>query len=322
MVKTYPPINAYVHAHTTVCHILKEKREFCCLEIDKPCAHSNTKSPHDFKWRTPALIVAADRTSSGLVNLLLPLRAYYRPVHDLHPIILLLELENDAKPHDAFLDLIAWFPDVYWLPGRISSLDNLLKAGIFLAEHVIVVKESAALESDYLADCSTILTVQKIHRMFPKLRLISELTHSTNMRFMEFDAQDAYALQQSKVEKRERSRGSNLAFMFRLPFAAGNVFSAHMLDRLLYQAFDKNYLVSFLKIFLGIDQSPGSGYLSSFKVVKEDAWIGTYGRLYQQLCSTVADIPIEVENGTRDKGISFVIINPPADLHLQEGDVV
>src|SRR5688572_11403316 len=51
--------------------------------------------------------------------------------------------------------------------------------------------------------------------------------------------------------------------MFRLPFAAGNVFSAHMLDRLLYQAFDKNYLVSFLKIFLGIDQSPGSGYLSS-----------------------------------------------------------
>lgn len=37
--------------------------------------------------------------------------------------------------------------------------------------------------------------------MFPKLRLITELTHSSNMRFMQFDADDQYALQQSKYEK-------------------------------------------------------------------------------------------------------------------------
>lgn len=65
---------------------------------------------------------------------------------------------------------------------------------------------------------------------------------------MEFDANDQFALQQSKIEKKERQRGSSLcmyifptlfhlvisAFMFRLPFANGSVFSAHMLDRLLY----------------------------------------------------------------------------------------
>lgn len=33
----------------------------------------------------------------------------------------------------------------------------------------------------------------------------------------------------------ERDKGSNLAFMFRLPFAAGRVFSISMLDTLLYQ---------------------------------------------------------------------------------------
>lgn len=36
----------------------------------------------------------------------------------------------------------------------------------------------------------------------------------------------------------ERDKGSNLAFMFRLPFAAGRVFSISMLDTLLYQVGD------------------------------------------------------------------------------------
>ena len=35
--------------------------------------------------------------------------------------------------------------------------------------------------------------------------------------------------------QKERERGSNISYMFRLPFAAGNVFSASMLDTLLYQ---------------------------------------------------------------------------------------
>lgn len=37
------------------------------------------------------------------------------------------------------------------------------------------------------------------------------------------------------VFQKERENGSNLAFMFRLPFAAGRVFSISMLDTLLYQ---------------------------------------------------------------------------------------
>lgn len=37
------------------------------------------------------------------------------------------------------------------------------------------------------------------------------------------------------LPQKERDKGSNLAFMFRLPFAAGRVFSISMLDTLLYQ---------------------------------------------------------------------------------------
>lgn len=82
--------------------------------------------------------------------------------------------------------------------------------------------------------------------------------------------------------------------MFRLPFAAGSVFSASMLDTLLYQAFVKDYVITFVRLLLGVDQAPGSGFLTSMKISKEDMWIRTYGRLYQKLCSTTCEIPIGI----------------------------
>lgn len=52
--------------------------------------------------------------------------------------------------------------------------------------------------------------------------------------------------------------------MFRLPFASGNVFSTNFLDRLLYQTFVKDYLVDFIKILLGMNQTnQDCGYLDS-----------------------------------------------------------
>ncbi|VDK68585.1 unnamed protein product [Cylicostephanus goldi] len=130
--------------------------------------------------------------------------------------------------------------------------------------------------------------------MFPRLRMITELTHASNMRFVQFDANSPYSLAQSRFEKKERKRGSHMPFMFRLPFAQGGVFSANMLDRLLYQAIIKPYVVTLTRLLLGIDQTAGSGYLTSFTVTADDLWIQTYGRLYQKLCSSVADIPIGI----------------------------
>lgn len=105
------------------------------------------------------------------------------------------------SPDEAFLDVISWFPLIYWMQGEISSLDNLLKAGISLAEQVIMVSEAVITVEEYLADCRTIMTIQKIHQMFPSLKIITELSYPSNMRFMQFDAYDKYALQQSRFEK-------------------------------------------------------------------------------------------------------------------------
>lgn len=66
--------------------------------------------------------------------------------------------------------------------------------------------------------------------------------------------------------QREKERGSHISYMFRLPFAAGSVFSASMLDTLLYQAFVKDYLITFVRLLLGVDQAPGSGFLTSVRL--------------------------------------------------------
>uniref|UniRef100_A0A8C5UKP7 Potassium sodium-activated channel subfamily T member 2 n=1 Tax=Malurus cyaneus samueli TaxID=2593467 RepID=A0A8C5UKP7_9PASS len=131
-------------------------------------------------------------------------------------------------------------------------------------------------------------------RLFSSLSIITELTHPANMRFMQFRAKDCYSLALSKLEKKEREKGSNLAFMFRLPFAAGRVFSISMLDTLLYQSFVKDYMISITRLLLGLDTTPGSGFLCSMKITEEDLWIRTYARLYQKLCSSTGDIPIGV----------------------------
>jgi len=60
-----------------------------------------------------------------------------------------------------------------------------------------------------------------------------------------------------------KEQGSSMSYMFRLPFASGNVFSASMIDTLLYQTFGKPYLIELIRLLIGISQTPGSGNLTS-----------------------------------------------------------
>ncbi|XP_066450810.1 potassium channel subfamily T member 2 isoform X3 [Eleutherodactylus coqui] len=266
--KGYPPNSPYIGSSPTFCHLLPEKVPFCCLRLDKGCQHNYYEDAKAYGFKNKIIIVAAETAGNGLYNFIVPLRAYYRPKKELNPIILLLD----------------------------NPLDDLLKCGVtFAANMVVVDKESTmSAEEDYMADAKTIVNVQTLFRLFSSLSIITELTHPANMRFMQFRAKDCYSLALSKLEKKERERGSNLAFMFRLPFAAGRVFSISMLDTLLYQSFVKDYMISITRLLLGLDTTPGSGFLCSMKVTEDDLWIRTYGRLYQKLCSSCGDIPIGI----------------------------
>ncbi|XP_023375875.1 potassium channel subfamily T member 2 [Pteropus vampyrus] len=311
--KGYPPYSPYIGSSPTFCHLLHEKVPFCCLRLDKSCQHNYYEDAKAYGFKNKLIIVAAETAGNGLYNFIVPLRAYYRPKKELNPIVLLLD-----NPLDDLLRCGVTFAanmvvvdkestmsaeEDYMADAKtivnvqtLFSLDDLLRCGVtFAANMVVVDKESTmSAEEDYMADAKTIVNVQTLFRLFSSLSIITELTHPANMRFMQFRAKDCYSLALSKLEKKERERGSNLAFMFRLPFAAGRVFSISMLDTLLYQSFVKDYMISVTRLLLGLDTTPGSGFLCSMKITEDDLWIRTYARLYQKLCSSSGDIPIGI----------------------------
>uniref|UniRef100_A0A8C4NHP9 Potassium sodium-activated channel subfamily T member 1 n=1 Tax=Eptatretus burgeri TaxID=7764 RepID=A0A8C4NHP9_EPTBU len=291
-IRGYPPNSPYIGSSPTLCHLTLEKVHLCCLRLDKGCEHNSFEDAKAYGFKNKIIIVSVETAGNGLYNFIVPLRAYYRPRRELNPIVLLL----DNPPNHHFLDAISFFPMVYYMVGSIDNLDNLLQCGIIQADNMVVVDKESTMSAkeDYMADTKTIVNVQTMFRLFPSLSIITELTHQANMRFMQFRAKDCYSLALSKLEKEEREKGSNLAFIFRLPFAAGRVFSISMLDTLLYQSFVKDYMIPIIRLLLGLDTTPGSGYLCAVKVSEEDLWIRTYGRLYQKLCSSTGEIPIGI----------------------------
>ncbi|KAL4690043.1 hypothetical protein H8959_012834 [Pygathrix nigripes] len=60
------------------------------------------------------------------------------------------------------------------------------------------------------------------------------------------------------------------------------------------QSFVKDYMITITRLLLGLDTTPGSGYLCAMKITEDDLWIRTYGRLFQKLCSSSAEIPIGI----------------------------
>jgi hypothetical protein len=264
---------------------------------------------------------------------------------------------------------------------------------------VVTNKESTnSAEEDYLADCNTIVAVQTMFKMFPSVGIITELSQSSNMRFMQFRAHDlllgglalanynkhqatggggdgnrtdqacqagggggggggaaasavaaaaaanscseSVQLQNNAIRDRiqlrklhnqylskSKSAGDihSHAYKYRLPFAAGNVFSASMLDTLLYQAFVKDYMITMVRLLLGIDQAPGSGFLSSMRITRDELWIRTYGRLYQRLCSTTCEIPLGIyrtepleRNSTNPSAAASAASNSKANQKRQQ----
>ncbi|XP_066536824.1 potassium channel subfamily T member 2 [Hoplias malabaricus] len=288
----YPPNLPYIGSSQTLCHLLKEKMPNCCLELNKGCSHQHCEDAKAYNFCNKPVIVSAETAGNGLYNFILPLRASYRPRHELNPIILLL----DNPPDENFLETICWFPMVYYMVGSIDSLDDLLRCGVSFAVNMVVVDKESTMSAkeEYMADAKTIVNVQTLFRLFSGLSIITELTHPANMRFMQFRAKDRYSQALSYLEKKEKKKGSNLAFMFRLPFAAGRVFSVGMLDTLLYQSFVKDYVITITRLLLGLDTTPGSGFLCAMQITEEELWMQTYGRLYQKLCSSVGDIPIGI----------------------------
>ncbi|XP_063407916.1 potassium channel subfamily T member 1-like isoform X3 [Mytilus trossulus] len=288
-----PPTTLYVGNRRTMCHILKNPRQKCCLKWGEDCEHCSYKNAKDSRWKNQLIIMSASQACGGIHNFLVPLRSHYISMHLLSPIVLLLE--ND--PEDLFLETICEFPMVYWMKGKITNIDHLLLAGIHKSSHFVIVnKESFGELEETMVDSQTIVAVQTILKLFPHTNIITELSQATNIRFMQFQANNEYNRYVSRMEKKLRGgMSSTLSHIFRLPFASGQVFSASMLDSLLYQTFVKGYLITFVRLLLGIDAEENSGHLSSIRVRGVTlAQYPTYGELYHGVAATTGEIPFAI----------------------------
>jgi potassium channel subfamily T member 1 len=70
------------------------------------------------------------------------------------------------SPRRLLIDSTKFHLQVYWMLGSIDCLDDLLRAGITLAENVVVVNKeiSNSAEEDTLGDCNTIVAVQTMFK--------------------------------------------------------------------------------------------------------------------------------------------------------------
>ncbi|CAG5121404.1 unnamed protein product, partial [Candidula unifasciata] len=293
-----PPVTIFSGSRRINCHIMSEARQLCCLEWGRNCDHCKYKNAKDERWQHQLIILAAEHATPGIFNFIVPLRSSFIGVNGLSPYCFIVG-GTVSLPDPVFLDTIARFPLVYYMMGTIRIVDDLLLAGINKASHLVVVNRDS--DSDYggeeiLADSETIVAVQTIFKLFPNTYVVTELSQASNMRFMQFSAQDANSQKASRLEQKLKDvMTTNLNHIFRLPFAAGQVFSASMLDTLLYQTFVKGYLISFVRLLLGIDAEEGSGHLSSIRVKRSTLHkFPEYGELYEGLCSATGEIPFAI----------------------------
>ncbi|BFZ11115.1 hypothetical protein BsWGS_14154 [Bradybaena similaris] len=288
-----PPSTLNLGTRRTLCHLHKDPRLLCCLKWGEPCPHCSYKVATDRRWDHQLVILSVRQSCPGLYNFIIPLRSNYLSLLSLRPIIIMFE----EVPSKLFQHTIANFPLVFWMQGTLSNLEDLLVAGVHKAMHLVISHiETDPGGDENLSDAETIITVQKISRLFPHVNIITEVNEASNMRFMHFKPKNTHPLQIKKHEKKLKEQAaSHLPHMFRLPFAAGQVFSSSMLDRLLYQTFVKGYLISFVRLLLGIDAEKDSGHLSSVRIHRGTlSQFPTYGDLFQGLASTTGEIPIAI----------------------------
>merc|ERR1712003_388045 len=110
------------------------------------------------------------------------------------------------------------------------------------------------------------------------------------MRFMNFSLNN----QRLGPTKCEGDVGTaELSYLFRGPFAAGKAFCSSMLDSLLYQSFVKPYLPNLLRLLLGLQFEPGSGFMGTVTVTEKEASL-RYFQMFQILTQFTGEIPLGI----------------------------
>jgi hypothetical protein len=190
-------------------------------------------------------IVIMGKNLSNVHDLIKPLRARYlgpiRPIVILHPYDIV----------DAVWNQISRFPDVYIVKGSSLNEVDIMRAGIFRAQQVVVLADACSHElaslstsattisqMESLVDSDALFTYQCVKRLVPHVHIVMELFQQQNIPYLELSSLNL-PFQNSSVSK---------------PFAAGSLFTTYMLDSLVCQTFYNPVHIKIVeKLISGVD---------------------------------------------------------------------
>jgi hypothetical protein len=190
-------------------------------------------------------IVIMSKDLSNVHDLIKPLRAKYlgpiRPIVILHPY----------EISDAVWNQISRFPEVYIVKGSSLNEVDIMRAGIFRAQQVVVLADACSHElaslstsattisqMESLVDSDALFTYQCVKRLVPHVHIVMELFQQQNIPYLELSSLNL-PFQNSSVSK---------------PFAAGSLFTTYMLDSLVCQTFYNPVHIKIVeKLISGVD---------------------------------------------------------------------
>ncbi|KAI6652869.1 hypothetical protein LOD99_4255 [Oopsacas minuta] len=214
------------------------------------------------------IIVIADEAGPQLYNFILPLRAAYIPMKNIHPIILLLP----TNPNVRFSESISCFPLIKYMTGNANNVDDLLIAGILTAKLVILcLGDGTPIEKEeqHMTDATKIQTFLKYKQIFPRTRFLVEIFHRSNMEIL--------------CSERRKSTDIN-GFLTTPHFMSGEVFSPSLLDTILYQSAEKEYIINLVRLMLGLEQGSGNRSLTCIsRTITELRGLRTYGEIMERI---------------------------------------
>ena len=363
------PVPTYFGVKESVRHLKKELPSLCCLQAGwkitchepdlKISAVKSIQQPEEVierslyltRFKRP-LIVCANEAGSQLYEFLLPLRDYHIQTEDLIPIVLLLPTIPDVP----FLEAIAWIPYIKFIVGNQECVDDLLIAGALDAFGIIICLGDGMpelKEESQMVDASRISTAQKLSQIFINTKFYVELTERWSMRYLILQGGCTFHPLMPK----------NIRDFIHTPyFMSSQAFAPSMMDTLLYQCTQKDYIVELVGLLLGLQQTAGSGYIGKVEITQGDIdKYKTYGRLMLKLASVQNDLPVAiyrtrmVKLQNSHKGVnheyaqtkkflekraahfgirdpipnisakvehSHILVNPPTDTPLKKKDVI
>jgi hypothetical protein len=120
---------------------------------------------------------------------------------------------------------------------------------------------SKSADDKYLSDSRVVLTVNAVKHSIKETKILAELVHRSNMRFIWYD------VFKSRLEKLSLYFHAG-EFLHRPAYSSGMVFANSMLDTALYQSFaeDKQGLMDVIQQLVGVGISESSAALTQVVV--------------------------------------------------------